>query len=60
MINALISFAIVAAACYFFVVLPMNRLMERRKRGEEPAVEAPSEDILLLQEIRDLLRQRSI
>jgi len=59
-INALISFAIVAAACYFFVVLPMNRLMERRKRGEEPAVEAPSEDILLLQEIRDLLRQRSI
>jgi large conductance mechanosensitive channel len=59
-INALINFAIVAAAVYFFVVVPINHLMERRKRGEEPEVAAPSEDILLLQEIRDLLRQRSI
>jgi large conductance mechanosensitive channel len=58
-INALINFVIVAAAVYFFVVLPINKLMERRKRGEEPEVEAPSEDILLLQEIRDLLRQRN-
>jgi large conductance mechanosensitive channel len=57
-INALIYFLIVAVAVYFFVVVPVNRLMERRKRGEEPEVEAPSEDILLLQEIRDLLRDR--
>jgi large conductance mechanosensitive channel len=59
-INALINFAIVAGAVYFVVVVPMNHLMERRKSGEEPEVQAPSEDILLLQEIRDLLRQRSI
>jgi large conductance mechanosensitive channel len=59
-INALINFIIVAAAVYFFVVVPVNKLMERRKRGEEPEVAAPSEDIVLLQEIRDLLRQRSI
>jgi large conductance mechanosensitive channel len=59
-VNALINFVIVAAAVYFFVVVPVNRLMERRKSGEEPEVEAPSEDIILLQEIRDLLRQRSI
>jgi large conductance mechanosensitive channel len=58
-INALINFVIVAAVVYFFVVVPVNRLMERRKRGEEPEVEAPSEDIVLLQEIRDLLRDRS-
>lgn len=58
-INALISFLLVAAAVYFFVVVPVNRLMERRKRGEEPEVEAASEDIVLLQEIRDLLRDRS-
>jgi large conductance mechanosensitive channel len=57
-INALINFVIVAAAVYFFVVVPVNRLMERRKRGEEPEVAAPSEDILLLQEIRDLLRDQ--
>lgn len=59
-INALINFVIVAAAVYFFVVVPVNKLMERRKRGEEPEVAAPTEDIVLLQEIRDLLRQRSI
>jgi large conductance mechanosensitive channel len=57
-ITALIYFIIVAAAVYFLVVVPVNKLMERRKRGEEPEVEAPSEDILLLQEIRDLLRAR--
>src|SRR4051812_15710455 len=59
-INALINFVIVAAAIYFFVVLPVNKLMERRKRGEEPPVEAPDEQIVLLREIRDLLGQRSI
>ena len=57
-ITALINFVIVAAAVYFFVVVPVNKLMERRKRGEEPEVAAPSEDIALLQEIRDLLRSR--
>jgi large conductance mechanosensitive channel len=59
-INALINFVIVAGAVYFFVIVPVNRLMERRKSGEEPEVQAPSEDVLLLQEIRDLLRQRSV
>ncbi len=54
-INALINFVIVAAAVYFFVVVPVNKLMERRKQGLEPEVEAPDEQILLLQEIRDLL-----
>ncbi len=38
----------------------MTRLMERRNRGEEPPVEAPTEDIVLLREIRDSLQQRSI
>ena len=36
------------------------RLMQRRDRGEEPPVEAPTEDIALLREIRDALHQRSI
>ena len=30
-INALVSFLIIAAVVYFFVVLPINRLMERFK-----------------------------
>jgi large conductance mechanosensitive channel len=35
-LNALFAFLTVAAAVYFFVVLPMNRLEERRKRGQDP------------------------
>lgn len=59
-INALINFVIVAAVVYFVVVVPVNRLMQRRKDGVEPELAAPSEDIVLLQEIRDLLRQRAL
>ena len=35
-INALISFILIAAAVYFFVILPMNALMARMRRGEAP------------------------
>jgi large conductance mechanosensitive channel len=35
-INALISFLLVAAAIYYVVVMPMNRLAERRARGADP------------------------
>ena len=55
-ITALIVFALTAAALYFVVVAPMNRLNELRRRGQEPEPEAPSEDIVLLTEIRDALR----
>jgi large conductance mechanosensitive channel len=36
-INAILSFVLVAAAVYFFVVLPVNALMARMRRGETPA-----------------------
>ena len=36
-INAVVAFVLVAAAVYFFVVAPMNMIIERRKRGEVPA-----------------------
>lgn len=58
MINALIVFLITALVVYFIFVLPMNKLAERRARGVEPEPEALSEDTQLLQEIRDLLRER--
>jgi large conductance mechanosensitive channel len=57
-ITQLIAFIIVAFAVYLMVVVPMNRLAERRKRGEEPEPEAPSEEVILLTEIRDALRVR--
>ena len=57
-LGAIINFLIVAAALYFVVVMPLNKLAERRKQGVEPEPEAPAEDVLLLQEIRDLLATR--
>ena len=57
-LQALILFLCTAAAVYFLIVLPLNALAARRKRGEEEEPAAPAEDILLLQEIRDLLANR--
>ncbi|HEX2308005.1 MAG TPA: large conductance mechanosensitive channel protein MscL [Jatrophihabitantaceae bacterium] len=60
-INAVISFLLIAAAVYFLIVLPMNRMAEIRKarlaaQGHvEEEGEAPSDEVLLLTEIRDLL-----
>ena len=34
--NALFSFLMVAIAVYFFVVLPVNALLARIRRGEAP------------------------
>jgi len=53
---AAFNFLCVAAAIYFVIILPANKLAEMRKRGEEPEPEAPSEEVLLLTEIRDALR----
>jgi large conductance mechanosensitive channel len=36
-INTLASFILIAAAVYFLVVLPMNALQARMRRGEAPA-----------------------
>lgn len=58
-LNAVIAFLLIAATIYLFVVKPVNALMERRKRGEEPEVTATPEDIALLQEIRDILRNQT-
>ena len=35
-INALVSFLLIAAAVYFFVVLPVNALLRRIRSGEAP------------------------
>jgi large conductance mechanosensitive channel len=56
-LNAMVTFVLTAAVLYFLVVTPMNRLAARRKAGVEPEPEAPSEEVRLLTEIRDSLRQ---
>ena len=58
-INAVISFVIIGAAVFFLVVKPVNTLMARRKAGLEPEPDAMGEDVVLLGEIRDLLKERA-
>jgi large conductance mechanosensitive channel len=56
-ITAIINFVIIAAIVYFVFVLPMQTILERRRR-KDPAVAADPTDIELLTEIRDLLREQ--
>ncbi len=58
LINEMITFVSVAAAVYFFVVVPLNKIAERRARGQVAADEPLPPDIALLTEIRDLLASR--
>ena len=57
-VTALINFFIIAAVVYAVFVAPMNRYRKLRARGDEDEPGAPPEDVLLLQEIRDLLRRQ--
>lgn len=60
-LTAVVNFLLVAAAIYFCVVVPMNKLKERTRKAQEieaaDEVPAPSETELLVQ-IRDLLADR--
>lgn len=55
-LTALANLVIVAAAVFFFIVKPVKILTERKKEAGEPVPE--SEDVVLLREIRDLLKTR--
>jgi large conductance mechanosensitive channel len=59
-LQQVLDFVIIGTAL-FFVVQAFNKLQERRSRGEEPVEDtpAPSDEALLLTEIRDLLRTRA-
>ena len=58
-LDAAIRFVATAAVVFFFVVKPMQLLAERRARGEATDdTPAPSDEAVLLTEIRDLLSTR--
>jgi len=54
-ITAVVAFIILAAVVYYGVVMPYTKAKERFFPAEE---EGPAEEIALLTEIRDALRQR--
>ena len=57
-LTAVINFLLVAAAVYFVLIAPLNKYRELRAEGAEDEPQAPPEDVLVLQEIRDLIRDR--
>jgi large conductance mechanosensitive channel len=63
LLNNAITFVSVAAAIYFIIVVPMERLAQLRKRGEAPLeaedTPAPTDEAKLLMEIRDLLARQA-
>ncbi|HUU62216.1 MAG TPA: MscL family protein, partial [Acidimicrobiia bacterium] len=54
-VTALVTFVLVAAAVFFFVIKPYNAWKARRAKVEEEAPAEPAEEIVLLREIRDRL-----
>ena len=61
LLTALVNFLLVAAAVYFDIVLPMNKMIEARNRrlGIDPTEEEADAQVQLLTEIRDALRRRT-
>jgi len=57
-ITAAINFLMVAAVVYFVLIVPMNKLsaLMSSKEKKEAAETAPAADVVLLTEIRDLLK----
>lgn len=55
-LTALVNFILIAAALYFLIVLPMNKLRERNASPEEAAA---ATEVELLAEIRDALVTRN-
>lgn len=59
-IGAGVGFLITAAVIFFVIVKPANKLMSMMKKKEaEAAPAAPAADIVLLTEIRDLLKKQA-
>jgi len=58
-LDVAITFLLTAAIVYFLVVRPLNRVMTALSLTDEPASDAPAEDVVLLTEIRDLLREQA-
>ncbi|MCD6727219.1 MAG: large conductance mechanosensitive channel protein MscL [Solirubrobacteraceae bacterium] len=56
-LNALIAFVSIAAAIFFFVVKPIDAI--QRRRGIEKPADGRSDEAVLLEEIRDLLKARA-
>ncbi|WP_022871004.1 large conductance mechanosensitive channel protein MscL [Yaniella halotolerans] len=53
LLTAIVNFLLIAAAVYFAIVMPMNKLIEMR--GKHAEEEEATEEVVLLTEIRNAL-----
>lgn len=58
-IDAVVKFVATAAVVFFVIVKPMQAIMSRRDTEPVDDTPAPSDETVLLTEIRDLLSQRA-
>ena len=56
-LTAVVNLILVGGAVFFFIVKPVEAIRARQNSGAEPAPADP-EDVALLREIRDLLKNR--
>ncbi|AWA43498.1 large conductance mechanosensitive channel protein MscL [Trueperella pyogenes] len=57
LITAAVNFLIIAAAIYFFVIVPINKMKKTKEAGEKAPVK--TDEAILLEEIRDLLARQN-
>lgn len=58
-IDAIIYFVSVAAVVFFVIVKPVQAINARRAAGKTEDAPEPTDEVVLLSEIRDLLQQRA-
>lgn len=56
-LTEVINFVLIAAAIYFVVIVPMKEIQERSARQADVETPAPTDEVVLLTEIRDALRR---
>ncbi|WP_120003651.1 large conductance mechanosensitive channel protein MscL [Nesterenkonia muleiensis] len=56
LVTEVVNFLLIAAAIYFFVILPMNKMIEARNKAFGDPEEEEDENVTLLKEIRDQLK----
>lgn len=56
--TAVVVFVVTAAVIYYLIVVPMNTMQSRLTKAKDEEAEEPSDEVVLLREIRDALTAR--
>ncbi len=59
LLTAVVNFVLIAAAIYFVIVMPMNKMIEARNKALGEPEGEEEENITLLKEIRDQLKAQT-